>query len=180
MLTLEIIRQKTQDLNLKTRRTLLGGMTTALLVAGLSGFGIAWSDTPLLKVAFASVILWTMAGQYFLNRGVRSASPPEGHPSTPGLESYRHEVQRRRYLSGHFLLWSFGPIALAVAGIVALIIRLATRNQGMLVNGAVRKMMPFLTLVVVWTICVFIIRLRDQRQLQREIEELENIERGNK
>jgi len=35
---------------------------------------------------------------------------------------------------------------------------------------------PFLTLLVVWIVSWFVIRLRKQRELQREIDELNDIE----
>ena len=39
--------------------------------------------------------------------------------------------------------------------------------------------MPFMTLVVVWIAAYFVIRMREQRELQREIDELNDIERDN-
>ena len=41
-------------------------------------------------------------------------------------------------------------------------------------------MIPFLTLVVIWIVGVFVVRMREQRELQREIDELNNIERENR
>ena len=41
-------------------------------------------------------------------------------------------------------------------------------------------MLPFLTLLALWIGGFFILRIRQQRQLQREIEELNGIERENK
>jgi hypothetical protein len=55
--------------------------------------------------------------------------------------------------------------------ILALVI--VTRNQGLFPNG-----LPFLILVVVWIVAYFIVRLR-QRQLQHEIEELNDLETDN-
>jgi hypothetical protein len=37
--------------------------------------------------------------------------------------------------------------------------------------------MPFLTLVVVWIAAYLVVRMRDQRKLRREIDELNDIER---
>jgi hypothetical protein len=41
-------------------------------------------------------------------------------------------------------------------------------------------MIPFLTLLALWLGGFFVIRMRQQRELQREIEELNDIERENK
>ena len=90
-----------------------------------------------------------------------------------GLESYRREVERRRYLSRRFLLWSFGPVLFAIASLVAPLAAIAIR-RGLLLN-----MVPFLALLVVWIVSVIIIRIKDQRELQREMNELDRIERAN-
>ena len=39
--------------------------------------------------------------------------------------------------------------------------------------------LPFMTLVVAWIAAYFVIRMRQQRELQREIDELKEIERAN-
>jgi len=38
-------------------------------------------------------------------------------------------------------------------------------------------MIPFLTTVAIWVVSVFVIRMRDRRELQREIDELDKTER---
>ena len=172
IMTLEKIRQKTQELHAKTRRRLLGGIAVPLGVAAISGFGIAWFDGPLVRTVFALAIAWSVAGQYFANRGMWSATSPGDAAVSPGIESYRREVERRRYLSARFLLWYFGPMVLALAVLLAPLLSLGIR-RGMLLN-----MIPFLTLLVIWLVSVFVMRLRDRRELQREIDELDEIERS--
>jgi hypothetical protein len=177
-MTLEKIRQKTQELHAKTRRALLGRMITPMLVigAGIFGYGIAQVNGPAPRVVLAFAIfatVWSLAGQYFLNRGMWSATFAGDAASSTGLESYRREVERRRYLSARFLLWSLGPVVLAIATFIVPILSLGIRR------GMVLNMTPFLTLLVVWIASVFVIRMRDQRELQREIDELNDIERAN-
>ena len=98
-----------------------------------------------------------------------SATLPEDRALSTGLESYRLEIERRRSLSSRFLLWTFGPVVLALATFVVPLL-----YQGMLSN-----MIPFLSLLFIWVVSVFVIRMRDQRELQREIGELNDIERAN-
>jgi hypothetical protein len=173
IMTLEKIRQKTRELHAKTRRALLGRMVTPLAVVFLSGYGVAWFDGPALRVGFALALAWSLAGQYFVHRGMWSAMPGDAALNT-GLKSYRREVERRRYLYSCCLLWTFGPIVLALATFTASLLSLGIRNRGILLN-----MIPFLTLLVIWIVSIFFIRMRDQRELQREIDELNDIERAN-
>jgi len=174
IMTVEKIRQKTQELHTKTRRALLRGMTTPLLVAGMAGWLITQiHGGPALRAVFAFAIAWSLAGQYFLNRGMWSGTLPGNAAASTGLQSYRIEVERRRYLSGRFLLWSLGPVVLAVAAFTLPILSLGIGN------GMLRNTIPFLAVLTVWIVAVFVIRMRDRRELQREIDDLINIEKAN-
>jgi hypothetical protein len=176
-MTLERMRQKTQELHAKTRRALLGWMITPLLVAVLSGsiilqIHLQIHSGPVLHAVFAVAIAWSLAGPYFVSRGMWSATLPGGEAFNTGLESYRREVERRRSLSSRFLLWCLGPVALSLAALIASLLSVAI-GKGMLLN-----MIPFAAVVVVWIVSVFVIRLRDRRELQREIDELNQIQQS--
>lgn len=172
-MTLEKIRRKTRELHAKTRRALLQGITVPLMVIFVAGYGIAWFDGPLLRAAFAFALAWSLAGQYFLHRGMWSATPPGDAALSTGLESYRREVERRRDLSSRFLSWALAPAVFAIGSLVAPLLSLGIR-QGMLL-----KMTPFLSLLVIWIVSVFVVRMRNRRELQREIQQLNDIERAN-
>ena len=163
-MTVQQIQRKTQELRAKTRRALLGAMITPLLVAVVAGWIVAQlPSSPLLRMAFVFAVAWSLAGPYFVSRGMFPAMPS----ATPGLESYRREVERRRALLSRFLLWTFGPVVFA----------LGTFIVPLLSGGWLRNMIPFLALVIIWIVSVFVIRMRDQRELRREIDELDRLER---
>lgn len=169
-MTLESIRQKSQELHAKTRRALLSGLASPLGVLALSGLALKWFDSPLHRALCLSAVIWSLAGQYFYHRGMWSAI----QPADSGLASYRREVARRRTLSGRFLLWHLGPVLLALATFTAPLVNVGLR-QGML-----QKMIPFLTLLFGWIVAVIVMRLRDQRELQREIAILDDLERADR
>lgn len=174
IMTLEEIRRRGQKLQAKTRRVLLGWIAIALLIVGISVFGIIWTHSPIMRAAFALSIVWSVVGQFFVNRKKWSWAMAEDALVSTGLKSYRTEVERRRYISAHFLLCIFGPSVLAVGALAAQIISLAR------VQGALSKTMPFLTALAIWIVGVFIRRMRDQRELQGEINNLSLIEKSNR
>jgi len=100
---------------------------------------------------------------------------PGDAPLSTGLQFYRREVERRRAYYGRVLLWSFGPVLMAIAALI-----LSAVKAGILNRGTFPKAMPFLTLTVVWMAAYLVIRMREQRKLQREIDELNEIERANR
>jgi sensor domain CHASE-containing protein len=63
---------------------------------------------------------------------------------------------------------------LAIATFVFALAMVSTRERGLLPNG-----LPFLILMVVWIVWWFVIRMREQRELQRQIVELKDIEMKN-
>jgi hypothetical protein len=173
-MTLLLIRSKVRELHARTRRQLLGNLAVPLVVAVFYGFGVKefHGVAPALELLFAFAIVWSLAGQYFLNRGMWHRAMPGDAALSTGLEFYRRELERRRNYFRRVLLWSFGPILLAIATLVVFLV---------LVGGAnfIPKGLPFLALVVIWIGAYFFIRMREQRELQREIDDLNEIERVN-
>ena len=169
--TLKMIRMKVQDLHAKTRRNMLGIWAGPLAVGGFSAYGIklVHGVFPVLEVTFVIAIVWSLAGVYFFSRGMWSAAMPGDAALSTGIEFYRREIERHRALYGRVLLWSLGPIVLALA---AFILFLVIVGRGEIFT----KGLPFLILIVIWFGAYFFLRMRAWRDLQREIDDLKDIE----
>jgi hypothetical protein len=175
-MTLKLIQQRSRDLRAKTRRKLLGTLAGPLAASLFYAFGMK-EFAPLRQVLqplFAFALAWSLAGLYFLNRGMWSAVMPGDAGLSTGLEFCRREIERQRDLLRRVLLWSFGPVLLAIGTFILALAMVGTRDRGIFPNG-----LPFLILIVVWIVGYFIVRLREQRELQREIDELNDIEKEN-
>jgi predicted membrane protein len=173
----KLIEQRSRTLRAKTRRKLIGTVVGPL-VAGIF-YAYSMKAFPalrqLLQPSFAFALAWGLAGSYFLNRGMWSAVMPVDVGLNTGLEVCRLEIERQRELVRRSLVWSFGPAMLAIATFVLALALVSTRERGIFQNG-----LPFLTLMVVWIVSFFVIRLREQRELQREIDELKDMEMENR
>src|SRR5215467_7746181 len=176
-MTLKLIQQRSRDLRARTRRKLLGTLAGPL-AAGLF-YALAMKEfAPLRQVLqplFAIALAWSLAGLYFLNRGMWSAVMPGDAGLSTGLEFCRREIERQRDLVRRVLLWTFGPIMLAIGTFILALAMVSTKERGLFPNG-----LPFLILIVVWIFAYFIIRFREQRELQREIDELNDLEQENR
>jgi len=73
------------------------------------------------------------------------------------------------------LQWGFGPVLLAIGTFILAIVKMGVRDRRVFPNA-----MPFMTLVVIWIGAYFVMRMREQRELQREIDQLNDIERENR
>jgi hypothetical protein len=170
-MTLIMIRHKTQQLQEKTRRERFAEIAAAVFMVGFYGFCIWWIHAMAMRALFALAIAWTLAGQYLVDRrNLSDAEQLEVSLST-GLESYRREVERRRYLSRRFLVWSFGPAILALGAFCAHMLAWT--------HGFARSTAPFFTLLGLWFILLFFQKMRQQRDLQRELDQLNEVERSN-
>jgi hypothetical protein len=172
-MTLKLIEWKARELRAKTRRKLLGILFGPLCVGLLYAF--ARKEFPaargMLDPLFICALAWSLTGIYFLSRGMPSATMPADAGLAGGLQFCLGELQRQRDLVHRSLLWSFGPLALAI-GVFILGLALVGR-------GFFPKALPFVALVVVWVGGYFGIRWHEQRGLQREIDELREFERDN-
>lgn len=172
-MTLKLIHSKARDLRAKTRqkvlRTLAGPLTVAFCyVVAMRAFPQQGHLLPM----FAGALVWSLIGLYFLNRGMWSPVMPGDAGLRTGLEFCREEIERQRNLLRRVLLWSLGPILLSLATLISTLAIVGSNARGLLPNG-----LPFLTLVVVWIIVYFVMRAREQRELDREIEELDDLAR---
>ena len=176
VITVEKIRLKARELHAKTRRQMLGTLAGPLVAGFFYAFGLREFPAlrQVLEPLFALALAWSLAGLYFLNRQMWSAAMPGDLGFSAGLEFCRREIERRRYLLGRVLLWSFGPALLAIGTFILALAMIGRPDRGMLPNA-----LPFLALVIVWIIGYFVARLREQRQLQRELDELNEIETEN-
>jgi hypothetical protein len=175
VMTFEKIRQKVRELHAKTRRQLLGNLAVPFIVGFFYTLGVKQfpSLQQILRPLFAFALVWSLAGLYFLNRGKWSVAMPGDAGLNAGLESYRREIEWQRGYFRRVLLWGFGPILLAIG---TFILAMAIVSGKAIFPNA----MPFMTLVAVWIAAYFVIRIRQQRELQREIDELNDYERENR
>jgi len=87
----------------------------------------------------------------------------------------QEEIDRRRNLMRRVVLWSLGPILLALAAFILGLAAIGTKDRGLIPNG-----LPFLALVVAWIFGYFVMREREFRELKHEIDELNDLERDNR
>lgn len=172
-MSLVLIRQKARELRAKTLRQLLGTLVVPLVVAFFYVFCIKQFPQvgPVLHTLFGFALAWSLAGLYFLHRAGWPGAIPEDSGFKTSVEFCRAEIERQRHVFRRLLLWSFGPVVLAFGTIILANLIVAGTSSP--------KALPFITLVVVWIASYFFIRARQQRELQREIDELRDVDREN-
>ena len=173
----KLIEQRSRKLRAKTRRGLIGTVTGPLAAGIFYAYSMRAFPAlrQVLQPPFAFAVAWALAGVYFLNRGMWSAAMPGNLGLNSGLEVCRLEVERQRDLQRRSLVWSFGPAMLATATFVLALALVPQVARRVIPNG-----LPFLIVLVVWIVSFFVLRLREQRELQRELDELKDLEMENR
>lgn len=169
-----LIRQKARELQRRARRRMLTTLTVPFAVAFFYVFSL--SEFPhlreLVHSLFMFALVWSLAGVFFLSRGKQPGAMSEDAGFSTGIEFCRQTLERQRDYVRRILLWSFGPIVLAISTLLLAFAMIAGTEF-------FAKAMPLTVLALAWIIAYLLTRVRHQRSIQREISELSHVEREN-
>jgi CHASE2 domain-containing sensor protein len=162
----QIVKRRTEELDSSTRWEILMSIGAALLFVGI----IAWRLPPardrFQQFGYAAAIAWVVISLYRFRRLIwRRPSRPDAIAATC-LEYYRRKLEQRRDHLRHAWLWH-GPLFLACMILIA----------GLMGNAfsgfqPLRNVLPLIGLLVAWTGFGLWRRLRQAKELQREIDEI--------
>ena len=171
--SLILIRQKVRELQGRRRRQVFGSVVVPVVVAFFYAFSVKQFPhlQQTLHLLFVIAVIWSLAGIYFMNRGKSSGEMTEHAGFSTGLDFCRREIERQLSNFRRVLLWSLGPILLAIGTFVVAIAS---------ATSIFPKGIPFIALVVLWIAAYLLIVARQQRDLQRELDELKKIEMENR
>ena len=129
------------------------------------------NEPELIRLLFTLAILWALAGQAFLQRGMWQPGMPADATLSTGLDFYRRELLQQQDLVRRILQWSFGPVLLSVLSLIVVLLKTAMGH-----SLPINSVLPFTSLFVIWLIALFMLRSRDQKKLLQEIDQLRNVE----
>ena len=169
-LTAQELREKAREVRRKTRKESLGNGALALIAMGTASHGMLHTGAPGWRLVFAICMAWAVSG-WLLSIGVqRRASSPPAPTTTDGLSFYRRELERRQHLFRRFLGSFFAPAVLAMICWI------------LMMSGFARKLhlrvtfVPLCTLLAVWILGIFFLRMRTRKELKEELAELASLE----
>ena len=168
------LQEKARRLRTKARKEMLGNSALALIAIGTSVHGTLHTHATGWRIVFVIIIAWAVSGWFLSNGGAQPKYAPPPSEPVDGLSFYRQQLKRRNDLFRRFLPSFFGP---AVLGMVTWILMMSgmARNLHLRVN-----LVPLCTLLVLWVIGIFILRLRTRNELKQELAELDALERESK
>jgi hypothetical protein len=164
----QIVNRRTEELSSSTRSEILMSIGAALLFVGVVAWRLAPAHGRLQEIGFAAVIAWAVISLYRFRRRIwrRNPARPDAIAATC-MEYYRKELEQRRDHLRNAWLWH-GPLFLACMILVVVLVGKAFPGPERL-----RDVLPLVVLLAVWTGFGLTRRLRQARELQREIDEID-------
>lgn len=173
-MSLEEIRRKARKFQAKGRLKVLAAMVIGPFVCVASAHMAAGVQDVVPRIGWGVLSLWGLYGAYATYKWIWPRRLAEDATLSTSLDFYRSELERRRDYERH--IWRRSGLTFCFAGVaLALIPELipALETPRLLLNAA-----PFFVLLVIWFVLFFFIRKRNRLKLQREIDELNALERN--
>ena len=171
----DLLRDKANRLYAKGRFMALFGLCTGLIGGTFFAVVALRAHEALARGGWGLISLWAFYLAYQSYRRDRPSELEAGAPVGASLEFCRTELEKRRDLLRHF--WRRSGLALCLLGLALVVgpaFVLAFKSPRLLVNAV-----PFFGLLIAWGVAVLNIRKRQQREIQRDIDELRAYERQN-
>jgi hypothetical protein len=164
----QIVNRRTKELDSSTRSEILMSIGAALLFVAVMALRIVPAHDRFLEGGLAAAAVWAVISLYLFRRLIwrRDSTRPDATAATC-LEYYRQELERRRDHLRNAWLWH-GPLFLACLTLIAVL-----TGKSFLGFDRLRSVLPLVALLAVWTGFGLTRRLRQARELQREIDEIE-------
>jgi hypothetical protein len=163
----QIVNRRTEELHASTRSEILMSIGAAVLFAVVMAWRIAPGGDRLLEAGLAAVIGWAAISLFWFRRWIWRREPPRPDAvAASGVDYYRKELERRRDHLRNEWLWH-GPLLLACLILVAI---LTSRSH--LGFDRFASALPLIALLALWTGYGLWRRLRQAKELQREIDHL--------
>ena len=167
------IRRKAQKLQRKARMAALVSIVMGLFLFLWFARTFVRVHDVVPRIGWGLVSLWCI---YCAYHGYKQMGRLASEAALcTSFEFYRRELERQRDFDRH--IWRRSGLPLAFAGMAMIVVPgliKALESPRLLLNAA-----PFFVLLAVWFVIFLSMRRRNRRKLQREIDELNVLEREN-
>jgi len=168
-MSLEEIRRKAHQFHSRGRLKALTAIVIGIALCGVFAATAAKPQYLVLRIGWGILSLWALYGAYQAYKWIWPSSLAADATLSTSLDFYRRELERRRDYVRH--IWRKSGLWLCFLGLALVVVPAliaALETPRLLVNAV-----PFFLLLSTWFVAFIYIRRRDQRTLQREIDELD-------
>ncbi|MBS1872456.1 MAG: LapA family protein [Acidobacteria bacterium] len=161
----QFVSRRTREMQALTRSEILGGMAASAVLLGVAAWRFAPAFNRWTIAALALILVWMAVSLIVFRRRLWAASPPPDALAAACSDYYRAQLTERRDHLRNEWLWH-GPLALALV-MFCVVAPTAYAHPGAIAL--------FAAIVALWAFYGIWRRRRQANQLQREIDELQNV-----
>ena len=161
-----LVDRRTREMHSATRAEILMSLGAALFFVAVMAWRFASDRGPVPQLGFTAVIVWVLISLYWFRDRIGRQEPPRNDAlAVTSLEHYRKELERRRDHLRNAWIWH-GPMLLACVILGAILI-----GEPYPAYRRLPSVIPLLAALALWTGFGLVRRLRQAREIQREIDE---------
>jgi hypothetical protein len=168
-----IVNRRARELYSRTRAEVITSLAAPVLFIAVVAWRFGFTNDRLVRWGFALIVTWIAISLYAMRRriwGPREPAPDAA--AAASMDYYRHELQERRDHLRSLWLWH-GPMLLAcIVFLGAVLARVWPVYRHML------NALPFIALLLAWSVLNLWQRRRQAMELQRELDELDQLRRS--
>jgi hypothetical protein len=168
-----IVNRRARELYSRTRAEVITSVTAPLLFIAVVAWRFGFASDRVVEWGFALIITWIAISLYAMRRriwGPREPAPDAA--AAASMDYYRHELQERRDHLRSLWMWH-GPMVLACIVFLAAVLGRVWPVYRHMLNA-----LPFVALLLAWSVLNLWKRRRQARELQRELDELDQLRRS--
>jgi hypothetical protein len=164
-----LVDRRARELHSATRAEIVMSIGAALFFVAVLAWRFAADQGRVPQIGLAAVVLWVAITLYWFRDRIRRDAPPKDALAATGQEYYRKELERRRDHLRNAWLWH-GPLLLACLILVAVLM-----GKPYAAFRGLERVLPLMVVLAVWTGFGLMRRRRQANDLQREIDEIDQV-----
>jgi hypothetical protein len=166
----QFMNRRVHELYERTRLEILVSISAAVFFIVVTAWRLAPFRDPLQQVGFAVVIMWVLISLWWFRQRIWRPEPERPDAiAASGVEYYRKELERRRDHLRNAWIWH-GPLLLA-----CMIFGVSFIGKAFPSPGRLRSVLPLVFALLLWTGFAFWRRRRRAQEIQREIDEINQL-----
>ena len=168
-----IVSRRARELYARTRAEIITSLAAPVLFIAVVAWRLGFAKDRVVQWGLALIVAWIVVSLYAMRRRIWGRHEPEaGAAATASVDYYRRELQERRDHLRSLWLWH-GPIFLACFVFLAAVLRRVWPVYQQMLN-----VLPFVVLLLIWSVLNLWQRRRQANELQRELDEVEQLRRS--
>jgi hypothetical protein len=167
------VTRRARELYSKTRTEIITSVAAPVLFIAVVAWRFGFARDRVVQWGSALILLWIVISLYAMRRRIWGTREPAADAvAAASMDYYRHELQQRRDHLRSLWLWH-GPMLLACLVFLGAVFGRVWPAYQRMVN-----VLPFVALLAVWSVWTLFQRRKQANNLQRELDELDQLRRS--